>query len=278
MRQLPQDWASNCCFTSEATVRRGSSSISLLTGNSLYSWRLWLLGPALLEGFVFEALCHENGSSLSSGVWLSSGYFSWCFAYVSVWALLFWRVLFLRLFAMKMGLRFLLVFGCLLVVFLSVLLMFLFGSFSFRRFCFWDSLPWKWVFSFFWCLAVFWLFFLVFCLCFCLYSFGGFCFWDSLPWKWVFSFFWCLAVFWLFFLVFCFCFCLGPALLEGFVFGTLCHENGSSLSSGCLLVVFLGVLLMFLFGSCSFRGFCFWDSLPWKWVFAFFWLSFGCFS
>ena len=179
-----------------------------------------------------------------------------------------------------MGLRFLLVFGCLLVVFLSVLLMFLFKSFSFR----------------------------------------GFCFCDSLPWKWVFSFLWCLAVFWLFFLVFCLCFCLGPALLEGFVFGGPCHENGSSLSSGCLLVVFLSVLLMFLFGPCSFRGFCilrlfamkmglrfllvfgcllvvflsvllmflfepysfggfcFWDSLPWKWVFAFFWLSFGCFS
>ena len=175
-----------------------------------------------------------------------------------------------------MGLRFLLVFGGLLVVFLSLLLMFLIGSFSYRGFCFWDSLPWKWVFSFFWCLAVFWLFFLVFCLCFCLgpallegfvfegpchengsslssgcllvvflslflmflfgpCSFRGFCFWDSLPWKWVFSFFWCLAVLWLFLLVFCLCFCLGPALLEGFAFETLCHENGSSLSSGVWL-------------------------------------------
>ena len=37
---------------------------------------------------------------------------------------------------MKMGLLFLLVFGCLLVVFLNVLLMLLFGSCSFRGFSF----------------------------------------------------------------------------------------------------------------------------------------------
>ena len=37
---------------------------------------------------------------------------------------------------MKMGLLFLLVFGCLLVVFLSVLLMFLFGAYSFGGFSF----------------------------------------------------------------------------------------------------------------------------------------------
>ena len=37
---------------------------------------------------------------------------------------------------MKMGLRFLLVFGCLLVLFLSGLLMSLFGSRSFRGFSF----------------------------------------------------------------------------------------------------------------------------------------------
>ena len=47
--------------------------------------------------------------------------------------------------------------------------------------------------------------------------------------------FWSLAVFWLFFAVFCLCFCLGPALVEGFLFETLCHENGSSLSSGVWL-------------------------------------------
>ena len=47
------------------------------------------LGLALLQGFLFETLCHENGSSLSSGLWLSFGCFSQCFAYVSVWDLLF---------------------------------------------------------------------------------------------------------------------------------------------------------------------------------------------
>ena len=52
---------------------------------------------------------------------------------------------------------------------------------------------------------------------------------------WVFSFFWSLAVFCLFFAVFCLCFCLGPALLEGSVFETLSHDNGSSLSSGVWL-------------------------------------------
>ena len=66
-------------------------------------------------------------------------------------------------------------------------------------------------------------------------SFRGFSFLRLFVMKMGLLFFLVFGGLWLFFLLICLYFYLGPALLEGFLFETLCHENGSSLSSGVWL-------------------------------------------